>query len=215
MLRIDYRDIPDDMRLPPCIIVMWHAHECWHALAHMHMMWMPQHSCACLPSTFFWQATRADAAPATNGVRFTAGWILSRGHVPVIPQPLRDGCPPRINCELAAQIAPCWGGGCKTRGLFLQSDLLVDLNRLDAALKQAVVMRCQHAGVLCPLSPPIPLWVDRPVNLSLGACNSGVNHTSRPLVPSQEISLKREHWFLFKLLGLNVSAAPCTSPPKN
>ena len=203
------------MRLPPCIIVMWHAHECWHALAHMHMMWMPQHSCACLPSTFFWQATRADAAPATNGVRFTAGWILSRGHVPVIPQPLRDGCPPRINCELAAQIAPCWGGGCKTRGLFLQSDLLVDLTRLDAALKQAVVMRCQHAGVLCPLSPPIPLWVDRPVNLSLGACNSGVNHTSRPLVPSQEISLKREHWFLFKLLGLNVSAAPCTSPPKN
>ena len=150
----------------------------------MHMMWMPAFV-LCVPGihTFFWQATRADAAPATNGVRFTAGWILSRGHVPIIPQPLRDGCPPRINCELAAQIAPCWGGGCKTRGLFLQSDLLVDLNRLDAALKQAVVMRCQHAGVLCPLSPPIPLWVDRPVNLSLGACNSGVNHKSRPLVP--------------------------------
>ena len=118
-----------------------------------------------------------------------------------------------MNCELAAQIAPCWGGGCQThRNQFLQSDLLVDLNRLDAALKQAVVMRCQHAGVLCPLSPPIPLWVDRPVNLSLGACNSGVNHASRPLVPSHEILLEREHWFLSKLLGLNVSAATCREP---
>ena len=115
-----------------------------------------------------------------------------------------------MNCGLAAQIAPCWGGGCQThRNQFLQSDLLVDLNRLDAALKQAVVLRCQHAGVLCPLSPPIPLWVDRPVNLSLGACNSGVNHASRSLVPSHAISLKREHWFLSKLLGRNVSAATC------
>ena len=167
-------------------------------------------ACACVASTFFWQATRADSAPASNGAKFTAGWILSRGHVPVIPQPLLDGCPPRMNCELAAQIAPCWNGGCPTRrGPFLQSDLLVDLNRLDAALKQAVVMRCQHAGVLCPPSPPIPLWVDRPVNLSLGACNSGVNHTSRPLVPSHEISLKREHWLLSKLLGLKVSATTC------
>ena len=139
MLRIDYRDIPDDMPLPP-IIVMWHERG------------MPALCCACVASTFFWQATRADAAPASNGARFTAGWILSRGHLPIISQPLWDGCPPRMNCELAAQIAPCWGGGCKThRGPFLQSDLLVDLNRLDAALKQVVVMRCQHAGVLCPL----------------------------------------------------------------
>ena len=207
-----YSDVSGDMPLTPynrdvaCACMLTCACTCN----------MQHATCTCVASTLFWQATRADTLPASNGARFTAGWILSRGHVPVIPQPLRDGCPPRINCELAAQIAPCWGGGCKkTRGLFLQSDLLVDLNRLDAALKQAVVMRCQHAGVLCPLSPPIPLWVDRPVNLSLGACNSGVKHTSRPLVPSHEISLKREHWFLFKLLGLNVSAAPCTSPPKN
>ena len=115
-----------------------------------------------------------------------------------------------MNCELAAQIAPCWNGGCQTRrSQFLQSDLLVDLKRLDAALKQAVVMRCQHAGVLCPPSPPIPPWVDRPVNLSLG-CNSGVNHSSRPLVPLRDISLEREHRFLSKLIGLNVSTATCS-----
>ena len=29
VLRIDYSDVPDDMPLPP-IIVMWHAHACWH-----------------------------------------------------------------------------------------------------------------------------------------------------------------------------------------